>query len=112
MSFHDDVTDLPPAPPAESWQEHAPPTEPDAIPSPTLDPDLLRGARRDAGEAELLLAMHEPWNALAKAKRAHELLGHAIRAFERAAFVTSLVEDTHPRLSGERDVRPEAEAAQ
>lgn len=79
------------APPAGSWHEVAPPTDVDAAPVPVLDPELLRGARKNAGEAEALLAFGEPWNALAKARQARELLDHAIRAYERAAFVTELV---------------------
>jgi hypothetical protein len=101
LSFDDERQEL--SPPAGSWHEVAPPTEPDAVPTPTLDPYLLSGARRESGEAEVLLALGEPWNALAAAKRARDLLDTAIRMFERAAFVAELVEG--PRLSGARDTR-------
>lgn len=83
---------LPAAPPPESWTEAAPPTDVDAAPAPMLDPYLLAGARRDAGAAELHLVLGEPLTALDAARRARELLDYAIRAYERAAFVTTLAE--------------------
>lgn len=129
--------ELPEHPPAGSWVDVEPPTEPDAsleceqwpfpcdcgycenrraaeashdaVPTPRLDPDLMGGACRRTLAAAVHAIVGEPLQALAQAKRARELLDYAISGYERAAFVARMVTDQEPILSGERDTR-QAEA--
>lgn len=92
MSFADDCRDLPKAPPSGSWQEHEPPTEPDAT-APGLDLVLLAGVRRAVVSAERLAAAGLHTEATDDARRALELLTLAIGVHERRALVERLVRD-------------------
>ena len=109
------LTDAP-APPPASFVEVAPmeseplPTEPDASPL-ALDLVILANARRALGDAERLTAAGMHASALAEARDALYKLTLALSIHDRRALLEALVNDDEPLLSGERDVRPEAEAA-
>jgi hypothetical protein len=121
---------LPEAPPAGSWREAAPPTEPDATTAPGLDLVQLEGAQRAIASAARLTAARHHHEALDDARRAFELVGQVLGLApvvtrmmldasddyaaatrdgrvvdERRALVERLVADSEPLLSGERDVR-------
>lgn len=82
------------------------PTDP--IGSPGLDLVILSNARRALVDAERHTAAGMHASALADAREALRKVALALAIHDRTTLVERLVSDTEPKLSAERDLRPEA----